>query len=55
MTLQKTEPDLPANVGGSPVEEWVSNNPTVTRTNPTLHKVNQDEKAESYIPDEGTR
>ena len=27
MTPQKTEPKLPASVGGAPVEEWVSRGP----------------------------
>ena len=32
-----------------------SSNLTEARTKTTLQKVNQDEKAESYVPDEGTR
>ena len=30
-----------------------NHNPTAARKNTTLQKVNQDEKAESYVPDEG--
>ena len=32
-----------------------NHNPTAARTKTTLQKANQDEKAESYVPDEGTR
>ena len=32
-----------------------NHNPTAARTKTTLQKVNQYEKAESYVPDEGTR
>ena len=28
---------------------------TAAKTKPALQKVNQDEKAENYVPDEGTR
>jgi len=30
-----------------------NHNPTAARKNTTLQKVNQDEKAESYVPDAG--
>ena len=32
-----------------------NNNPTTTKTKATLQKANQHEKAESHVPDEGTR